>query len=93
MIRPIYVTNPENIPENWEDHLVRLWVEDDIPTPDKETTESAFKRIAGETRGEPIHEIDQGDCSVYFYRGGWVKVISFDGGCVGILVQLSQGTP
>lgn len=63
-------------------------MEDDAPVPDKERVESAFIRIVGKSHGETVKVIDEGDTMFSFYRGGWVKVVSYDGGEVCVLVAV-----
>jgi len=89
-LKKLMVQQKDDIPKEWEKQLVILWVEDDAPVPDKESTLSAFMRITGMGAVEverPIHEIDAGDAFFNFYRWGWVKAVTCDGGWVGVLVR------
>lgn len=85
MIKRMRVTSKDDIPEDWKDHVLVLWEEDDVNYSDKEYTNHAFIRITGRTPLE-VDRRDLGDSFVYFYRDGWVKVVTFDGGWVGVLV-------
>lgn len=89
MLKKRYHNKASEIPHNWRSCCVKLWEEDDVNYEGKEHTSTAFARISNirsEAR-EPIHEIDEGDQTVYFYRPGWVKAINCDGGWVGVLVD------
>ena len=87
MIKKLFVHDLNDIPVDWEQHLVKLWEEDDAPVPDKERTDAAFKRISGLGYDRPIYEIDQGDQSIFLYRGGWAKAVNCEGGWVGVLIR------
>ncbi len=87
MLKRKLIRREWDIPGNWKDILLSLWIEDDAPVPDKEDVQSAFTRIVGKYHGEPITTIDEGDTIFSFYRDGWVKVVSYEGGAVCVLVE------
>lgn len=89
-MRKLRVHNAEMIPENWRDLLLVLWREDDAMVPDKERSHAAFKRITGMKPSDHIHDADDGDYFYHFYRPGWVLGIGYDGGFVGVLVNLEK---
>lgn len=90
MIKHLFTYKPEHIPDDWKKHCVIIWEEDDVPYIDKENTSTAFERITGRTPNDYIHIIDEGDVTYYFYRGGWVRCISYDGGFVGLLIKKEE---
>lgn len=87
MIQSYPVYKKEHIPEDWEERLVALWSEDDVPIIDKERTDTAFKRITKEDPKNYLHVIDRQDHAYYFYRRGWVRLISCEGGAVFLLIR------
>jgi hypothetical protein len=74
-----------------ENCILTLWVEDDAPVPDKERVDSAFERMSGYTKSQCKRnlkrKIDRGDWIAFIYRNGWVKIISCEGGAVGVLIE------
>ena len=95
MRRINHVTSIDGLPENWDDIVVWIWQEDDVPVPDKEKTETAFSRITGlnlvTQEAHKLVTIDHGDAFVTAYRGGWVKEINYEGGRVGCLIRSYGG--
>ena len=92
-LRQQHVTQPSDIPTDWRKHCLRLWVEDDTNTPDREKTAKACLRITGiehDREYSLIDKIDEGDEIVYFLYGGWVVAFNYDGGWVGVLVESSS---
>ncbi len=87
MLKKLNAYSREDIPEDWSNRLLILWMEDDAFPADREYTSSAFKRITDCQDHDKIHEHDDGDAFYSFYRGGWVKVSAPDGGMVGVLVK------
>lgn len=77
-------------PDDWQDHILTIWVEDDAPVPDKESTNAAFKRITGKDPNQYIERIDNGDHFIYRYLGGWVRLISYGDGAVGVVYKLED---
>jgi len=88
MFKKQNVTKQDDIGGDWRDWLVVLWEEDDAPVPDKERVYEAFCRISEiKHQQHPIYVIDEGDQFINFYRGGWVKAVSCEGGWVGVLLK------
>lgn len=85
MYKTLNVASGDDIKDDWDKHCLILWEEDDVPVPDKEKVAQAFTRIAG--KPSICVEIDHGDSWTQFFRGGWVKHVSFDGGWVGVMVK------
>lgn len=78
--------------DNAEDlipHIVILWEEDDALVPDKERGWEAFARMAPRGLNYKHHDLsfDGGDVSYYFYRNGWVRIHSYEGEAIGVLVE------
>jgi hypothetical protein len=90
-LKKLFILKPSDIPKNWREMYLRIWVEDDAPVPDKERTGNAFQRITGHTdkymRERHTHMIDDDDCITFFYSDGWVREVACDGGSVGVLVK------
>lgn len=76
----------EDIPENWQDHQLQLFVEDDAQVPDKERVYQASQRFIS-SHVKPIHKIDDGDALYTFYSDGHVVCNSYDGGYVALLLK------
>lgn len=74
--------------EGWEDRILTIWMEDDVAH--GESTDDAFVRITGKDLDQYIEKIDGKDHFIYLYRGGWVRVISYEGGEVGIVYKLTE---
>lgn len=88
MLKMKHTYSSQDIDSNWRDHCVMIWQEDDALVPDKEHTNNAFERISAlSLTSMPFHEIDEIDQFVYFYSGGWVRVINYEGGWVGIMIE------
>ena len=82
-----YVVSKKDIPNHAEAKVLIVWEEDDAPVPDKERGRDAFTRI---TQLDPKHAlatVDEGDVITNYYRGGWVRIVSYDGGAVGMLIE------
>lgn len=81
------IIHERDVPVDWRDRLVVLWLEDDVNYPDKESTAQAFTRITKMSmRERPVKILETDGTFVSFYRGGWVTVVACDYGCVGVLV-------
>lgn len=89
MLNRLFTHTKQDIPDDWKSCLAVLWVQDDVPYAGRERVAGAFPRISGvrETE-EPIHTDDQEDAIYTFYRGGWVRCVSCEGGFVGVLLKL-----
>lgn len=75
----------------WQDRVVTLWMEDDAPVPDKETTGAALCRFMGTPHpGAFMEEIDGGDTFTRLYPGGWVETIYPEGGEIGVVFKKSS---
>lgn len=95
MLKKNMIYHEDHVPDNWRDYAVVLWMdsrakdldsmEDDAPVPDKESTVAAFHRISECRTGSHVKFIDEGDQMFYFYRGGWIRAETCEGGWVGIL--------
>jgi hypothetical protein len=88
MIQKQFVHDPVDLPHNWQEVTVQLFIEQFPKPAGAESVESAFRRLAGHTAGNPVHVQDTGSEIVYFFRAGWVKCVAASGGSyVGVLVR------
>lgn len=86
MLRRLEVTQNSDIPENWGDHTLLVWTQDDVNYEGRESLSAAFHRF-NPTPRRILKRIDLGDVFVHVYIGGWVKAVTYDGGWIGILVD------
>lgn len=87
-----YTVVTDDAPDNWIDHVVWLWHEDDARPVDRERVCDAFRRITGH-HNRDLHKVayfDGGDCMATLYRGGWVSGSSCEGGLVGVLIEVLE---
>ena len=82
-----YVARKRDIPNHAEAKVLILWEEDDAPVPDKERVGAAFRRITQLDAKHALATVDEGDVMTHYYRGGWVRIVSYDGGAVGMLIE------
>ena len=88
MLKRNYIHRKDQIPEDWNEHCLVLWEEDDALPADREHGEVAFMRISG-IRGKPnrIQRIVEDDTVTDFYRGGWIWGYNAGLSWVGVLVK------
>lgn len=87
MLKVKYIYKAEDIPVNWSQSSVQLWVADDARPPGAETVREAFERLTRGNSGNLIHSIDRGDSYVSFFSKGWVRIDDYDGGSIGVLIE------
>ena len=89
-IKRIYAFGPEDAPEDWFNHVLWLWSQDEC-VPDGESLDEALCRLYGRSGASPLRlaTSDQGDCIYALFSCGWVT--SFGpgqrSGEVGVLVE------
>ena len=82
----------EDVPiNNWRDHAVILWREDEC-APDAEPVQDAFKRMTGRPieRHDPVNQMDEGDCIAVFYKSGWMAGYTPMGDFIGVMVYSDE---
>ena len=80
-------------PDDWENHIVILWEEDDARPEDRERITSAWKKITGHDkkwRGDAIAIVDRGDWGARLYSNGYVDIYSCEGEALGILAEIFE---
>lgn len=82
-----YVVSKKDTPNHAEAKVLIVWEEDDAPVPDKEDGPAAFRRITQLNDKHTLATVDEGDVITHYYRGGWVRTVSYDGGAVGMLIE------
>jgi hypothetical protein len=79
----------------WDEKCLILFEEDDALTPDRETSNDAYKRLSGNLFGlaKAVLRIDEGDCITTFFSDGWFVGSDCGLGFVGMVIEMEDLRP